>query len=228
MIFCNRKNVKKSQKVPLFQNFRHYETVQNSHFCFFENFLKTPHFLFFFFQKFSMFTEGPSVCLIFCNRTNVKKSQRVPFSRFFGTMRLPLKFLFFVFFRLFFKDSKESPFNFSKFCNRMGIKKSQRVPSFTVFGIVRFYKRNNFRVKISRFSQAQHAMSDFFFIKKTSFFSMRLFKKNCFTEAPPQFLPETKSFARVKDSSRFSPLCDLPETIKNIFEKIFSSFFVFF
>ena len=42
--FCNRTNVKKSQKVPLFQNFWHYETVQNSHFCFFENFLKTPHF----------------------------------------------------------------------------------------------------------------------------------------------------------------------------------------
>ena len=35
LIFCNRTNVKKSQKVPFFQNFRHYETVQNSHFCFF-------------------------------------------------------------------------------------------------------------------------------------------------------------------------------------------------
>ena len=112
----------------------------------------------------------------------------------------------------------------------MGIKKSQRVPSFTVFGIVRFYKRNNFRVKISRFSQAQHAISDFcfFLIKKDQFFSMRLFFKICFTEAPPQFLPDTRSFARVKDSSRFSPLCDLPETIKNIFEKFFSSFFCFF
>ena len=144
-------------------------------------------------------------------------------------MRLPLKFLFFVFFSIFFEDSKESPFNFSKFCNRMGIKKSQRVPSFTVFGIVRFYKRNNFRVKISRFSQAQHAISDFcFFYKKRPVFFYATFFKICFTEAPPQFLPETKSFARVKDSSRFSPLCDLPETIKNIFEKIFSSFFLFF
>ena len=95
-------------------------------------------------------------------------------------MRLLLKFLFFVFFRNFFKDSKESPFNFSKFCNRMGIKKSQRVPSFTVFGIVRFSKRNSFRVKISRFSQAQHAISDFCFFlykKRPVFFYATFFKK---------------------------------------------------
>ena len=60
---------------------------------------------------------------------------------------------------------------------------------------------------------------------------MRLLKI-CFTEAPPQFLPETKRFAKVKDSSRFSALCDLPETIKSIFEKFrkkipqFSVFFL--
>ena len=58
---------------------------------------------------------------------------------------------------------------------------------------------------------------------------MRLLKI-CFTEAPPQFLPETKRFARVKDSSRFSALCDLPETIKSIFEKFRKKFlnFLFF
>ena len=56
----------------------------------------------------------------------------------------------------------------------MDLKKSQRVPSFAVSGIVRFFKRNNFRVKI-RFSQAQHAISDCF-SKKTGVFSMRLFK----------------------------------------------------
>ena len=51
LIFGNRTNVKKSQRVPLFQNFRHYETVQNSHFCFFfENFLKTPKSPLLFFQ----------------------------------------------------------------------------------------------------------------------------------------------------------------------------------
>ena len=55
---------------------------------------------------------------------------------------------------------------------------------------------------------------------------MRLLKI-CFTEAPPQFLPETKRFARVKDSSRFSALCDLPETIKSIFEKFRKKFLNF-
>ena len=87
---------------------------------------------------------------------------------------------------------------------------------FTVFGIVRLFKRNNFRHKI-RFSQAQHAISNFVFLLKTGVFSMRLFKKIVFTEAPPQFLRETKRFASVKDSSRFSALCDLPETIKKFF-----------
>ena len=58
---------------------------------------------------------------------------------------------------------------------------------------------------------------------------MRLLKI-CFTEAPPQFLPEAKRFARVKDSSRFSALCDLPETIESIFEKFRKKFlnFLFF
>ena len=68
------------------------------------------------------------------------------------------------------------------------------------------------------------------FVKKDRCFFYATFLKNCFTEAPPQFLPETKRFARVKDSSRFSALCDLPETIKNIFEKIrnfFPSIFCF-
>ena len=62
LIFCNRKNVKKIPKgPPFFQNFRHYKTVQNSHFCFFSKvFLRLPsHFLFFFFQNFLMSTKGP-------------------------------------------------------------------------------------------------------------------------------------------------------------------------
>ena len=118
----------------------------------------------------------PSICLIFCNRTNVKKSQRVLFSMF----------------------------------------KNLKGPPFTVFGIVKFFKRNNFRVKI-RFSQVRHAISDFCCFKRLCVFSMRLFKKICFTEAPPQLLPETKRFARVKDSSRFSALCDLLETISIFF-----------
>ena len=101
--------------------------------------------------------SNPWVCANFF--TSIPKQKVLTF---FGTMRL---FGFVrLFFRNFFNVPKESPFNFSKFCNRMGIKKSQRFPSFTVFGIVRFYKRNNFSVKISRFSQAQHAISDFCFL----------------------------------------------------------------
>ena len=49
-----------------------------------------------FFRNFLNVPKEPPF-LIFCNRTNVKKSQRVPFFRFFGTMGLPLKFLIFCF-----------------------------------------------------------------------------------------------------------------------------------
>ena len=51
------------------------------------------------------------------------------------------------------------------------------------------------------------------FFKDRSFF-YATFLKFVFTEAPAQFLQETKRFARglVKG-------CDLPETIKNVFEK---------
>ena len=66
----------------------------------------------------------PSICLIFCNRTNVKKTQKVPFFKLFGTMKLFLIFLFFQ--ENFLKDSKRSPFSFLKFCNRIDDNKSQR------------------------------------------------------------------------------------------------------
>ena len=42
-------------------------------------------------------------------------------------------------------------------------KKISKCPPFTVFCIVRFFKSNNFCLKI-RFSQAQHAISDFCFL----------------------------------------------------------------
>ena len=67
-----------------------------------------------FFRKFFNVLKGSSLqfVLIFCNRTNVKKSQRVPSFRFFGTMRLLKIFIFCVFFRKFFKDSNGFPFIF--------------------------------------------------------------------------------------------------------------------
>ena len=51
-------------------------------------------------------------------------------------------------------------------------------------------------------------------------FSMRLFS-NLFSASPPQFLLETKRFASIKDSSGFSVLCNLPETVKKIIRKMF-------
>ena len=94
----------------------------------------------------------------------------------------------------------------------MDVKKSQTVPSFTVSVIVTFFKRNNVRVKI-RFSQVRHAISDFCCFKRPVFFLCDFL----FHRSPSSILPETKRFAKVKDSSRFSALCDLPETIKKIF-----------
>ena len=95
-----------------------------------------------------------------------------------------------------------------------------------VFGIVRFFKMNNFRLKLGFL---KHALSDFCFLK-TGVFSMRLFS-NMFSSKPPpsQILLETKRFASIKDSSGFSGLCDLQETfIKNFFRKFRKNFFLNF
>ena len=43
-----------------------------------------------------------------------------------------------------------------------------------------------------------------FVVSKDRCFFYATFLKISFIEAPPQFLPETKRFARVEDSSRFS------------------------
>ena len=129
----------------------------------------------------------------------------------------------------FFLDFSRLPLNYRIFCSfseNFLLKTPKSHPSifwnfatFTVSGIVTLFKRNNFRVKIS-FSQVRHAISDFCCFKRPVFFVCDFFK-NLFHRSPPQFLPETKRFARVKDSSRFSALCDLLETIKNIFVFIF-------
>ena len=110
-------------------------------------------------------------------------------------------FRLWLFFAIFFHVNKDSSLHFFVFCNRTNV---------TVFGIVRFFKSNNFCLKLGflrpstgpGFSQAQ------------------------------QLLLETKCFASIKHCSRFSVLCDLPETfIKKIFEKFwnfFPPFSVFF
>ena len=53
----------------------------------------------------------PSIFLIFCNRTNVEKSQRVSSFRFFGTMRLKNSHVFCFFFEIF-QRLQRFPFNF--------------------------------------------------------------------------------------------------------------------
>ena len=98
--------------------------------------------------------------------------------------------------------------------------KNLKEPPFTVFGLVRFFKSNTFCLKV-RFSQAQHAISDFF--SKTGVFYMRLFQFFS-SKSPPQFLPKMKRFATVKDSSRFSALCDFKKFAGDL-QKIFSNIF---
>ena len=74
-----------------------------------------------FFESFFTVLKGSALqfVLIFCNRANVKKSQRVPSFRFFGTMRVKNSH-FFVFFRKFFEDSNGFPFNFFEISQQNG------------------------------------------------------------------------------------------------------------
>ena len=130
------------------------------------------------------------------------------------------------FFRNFFHVTKDSSLHFLIFCNRTYVKKISKCPPFTVIGIVRFFKSNNFRLKI-RFSQAQHPISDLFFFRDRCFFYATFFS-NLFS-SKPQFSLETKRFASIKHCSRFSALCDLLETfIKKIFRKIPKIFYLNF
>ena len=87
---------------------------------------------------------------------------------------------------------------------------------------------NNFCLKIG-FSEAQHAISQLFFLSPAFF--LCYFFLMFSSKPPPQFLLKMKRFASIKGCSRFSALCDLPETFfKKFFEKfrIFPYFSVFF
>ena len=125
-----------------------------------------------FFRKFFNVLKGSSLqfVLIFCNRTNVKnpKGSLLPIFRHYETVKI---LIFCFFFENFSKTPKVPLHFFLKFCNRMIVKKSQRAP-LTVFGLVRNLKMNNFCLKI-RFSEAQHAISEFFL--KTGVFFYFLF-----------------------------------------------------
>ena len=131
----------------------------------------------FFFQKFFDVLKGSSLqlVLIFCNRTNVKKSQRVPSFRFFGTMRLLKILIFCFFFSKIFKRLQWVPLQFFKNFATEWLLKNLKGPPFTVFSIVRNFKMNNFCLK-TRFSEAQHAISEFcFFFKRPAFFYATFF-----------------------------------------------------
>ena len=100
---------------------------------------------------------------------------------------------------------------------------------FTVFGIVRFFKTNNFCLKIKKFLRPSTLYPIFVFFQDRCFLC-DIFRI-CFHRSPSLILQETKRFASVKDSSRFSALCDLLETfISKIFKNPppFSVFFLSF
>ena len=98
---------------------------------------------------FSKFFKCPqrvllSIFLIFCKRTNVKKSQRVPFFRIFGTMRLFKILIFFqkffrlaYFFQKFFNVPKASSFQFFDILQQNECYKILKGPFFTFFGTMR-------------------------------------------------------------------------------------------
>ena len=122
-----------------------------------------------FFKVFLMFSKGPPFnFLIFCNSTNAKKHKVSLFSDI-SALRL-LKFHFFVFRKIFGRLQTVSLFR--NFATEWMLK-NLKGPPFTVFGIVRIFQRNNFCLKI-RFSQAQHAISDFSFLN-IGVFSFRFF-----------------------------------------------------
>ena len=139
--------------------------------------------------------------LIFCKRTNVKKSQRVPFFRIFGTMRLFKILIFFknfldspYFFQKFFNVPKASSFQFFDILQQNECYKILKGPFFTFFGTMRL--SGNFK-KIRKTSENFFSIFSFKrpFFKDRSFL-YATFLKFVFTEAPAQFLQETKRFAR--------------------------------
>ena len=97
------------------------------------------------FRKFLNVLKGSSLqfFLIFCNRTSIKKSPRV---RFLDSMRL-FKILIFCILEISVKSTK-GPLQFFDILQQTSCYKISKSPPFTVFGIVKFFKMNNFRLKL--------------------------------------------------------------------------------
>ena len=127
-----------------------------------------------------MSPKSPFNFLIFCKRTNVKKSQRVLFFRIFGTMRLFKILIFFqnffrlpYFFQKFFNVPKASSFQFFDILQQNECYKILKGPFFTFFGTMRL--SGNFK----KIRKIRKIFSQFLVLKdcflKTDLFSMQLF-----------------------------------------------------
>ena len=119
------------------------------------------------------------------------------------------------------------PSIFLKFCKRMDVEKSHRYP-FLFSALWEFLIGIIFGLKL-RFLRPSAQYPTFVFLK-TGVFSMRLFKV-CFHRIPRSVFTRNKGFTSFKDSSRFSALCDIPDTIKKNLREIsnfFPQFSVFF
>ena len=119
-----------------------------------------------------MSPKSPFNFLIFCKRTNVKKSQRVLFFRIFGTTRLFKILIFFqkffrlpYFFQKFFNVPKASSFQFFGILQQNECYKNPKGSLFTFFCTMRLSK--NFKKIRKIFSQ--------FLVLKDRFFKDRSF-----------------------------------------------------
>ena len=166
----------------------------------------------------------PSIFLIFCNRTNVEKSQRVSSFRFFGTMRL-LKIL--MFFVQIFWLYQRFPLIFLKFCNTMDVWKSQTAPLSQFSALWDFFKWIIFVLKLG-FLRPSTLYPIFVFLR-TGVFSMRLFFLICFHRSSLSIFTRNETFYEHKGHLKVFGIMQLTGDLhqKFYFEKSFL-YFLFF
>ena len=186
------------------------------------------------FENFLMSPKGPPfIFWYFAKERTLKNSRRSLLSDFSALWDFRIFFAFFSnshFFRNFFEVSKWSPFNFFWNIAKEWMLKNLKEPPFTVFGLVRLFKSNTFCLKI-RFSQAQHAISDFFF-QRPVFFKCDFFNFFHRSLPPPSIFTKNETFCdckglvKVFDTMRLQKICRWPS--ENFFEHIFCFFFKVF
>ena len=138
-------------------------------------------------------------------------------------MRL-LKFHNFCF-RKVFKVSRVPIRIFKKFCNRMDVKKISKGPPSQFSTLSDFSQWIIFVLNLG-FLRPSTLCPILFFFKDRCFYAS--FFLICFYRSSPQFLLETKRFASIKNCSRFSALCDLPENFSlKVFRKVTNFILIF-